>query len=60
MRKTRPDQDDQPCTWSADCGWTIECGYAFAFTNDGPKENGFKFCPKCGKPIAEKPYKEEE
>lgn len=41
------------------CGWTTPpdpdfdvwdtgCGNAFEFNADGPKENGFKFCPYCG------------
>lgn len=38
------------------CEWTngedgpceSDCGYEFIFTDDGPEENGFKFCPKCG------------
>lgn len=36
-----------------DTCWDTQCGQAFQFTNDGVKENGFKFCPFCGKPIAE-------
>jgi hypothetical protein len=42
----------RPCEWTldeADYGcWSSGCGHAFEFTTDGPKENGFKFCPYCG------------
>ena len=42
---------------SAKCEWYLEshedvwesgCGNTFFFNEDGPKENGFKFCPYCG------------
>jgi len=41
------------------CGWHLdgesfyesECANAFEFNDAGPKENGFRFCPYCGKPI---------
>ena len=28
--------------------WETSCGKTFVFYEDGPKENGFKFCPYCG------------
>ena len=31
----------------------IECDYTIQFTNDGPEENGFLHCPKCGSRIVE-------
>jgi hypothetical protein len=31
--------------------WESSCGNLFSFFADGPKENGFEFCPYCGKPI---------
>ena len=34
------DGDDEPCH--------TECGHDFEFNEDGPEENGFKFCPYCG------------
>jgi hypothetical protein len=48
-----------PAPGSATCSWTeneggchdTQCGHAFEFTNDGVKENDFKFCPFCGKEI---------
>lgn len=39
------------CKWQNDDGnapHETQCGQAFEFTNDGVKENGFKFCPFCG------------
>lgn len=42
------------------CGWMLEfdgeyhmssCEQNFIFYEDGPIENGFKFCPFCGKEI---------
>ena len=44
---------DPKCTWafSDEGSWLAGCGKEFEFTNDGPKENGFKFCYSCGKPL---------
>ena len=38
------------CTWKVDNDgvYGTECGNRFEFTTDGPKENGFKYCPYCG------------
>jgi hypothetical protein len=33
--------------------YKTDCDNLFQFTNDGVKENHFKFCPYCGKPINE-------
>jgi hypothetical protein len=43
------------------CKWTLvnedwstyetDCGHTFEFTNEGLKENGFRFCPYCGNSI---------
>jgi hypothetical protein len=51
---TRPAPADQgdTCTWELDHGdsaWAGECGIYWSFIDDGPQENGVKFCPKCGK-----------
>ena len=35
-------------TWSYD----TKCDNKFQFTNDGPIENGFRFCPYCGGEIS--------
>jgi DNA-directed RNA polymerase subunit RPC12/RpoP len=42
------------CLWVYDSGhekWDTECGQAFTFLNDGVAENGFVFCPYCGRRI---------
>jgi hypothetical protein len=44
------------CQWylddvGGDSVWETECKNAFEFTNDGPQENGFKFCCYCGKAL---------
>lgn len=41
------------CTWTLDSDpdysvWNTECKNAFIFTEEGPKENGFNYCPYCG------------
>lgn len=39
------------CEWKeVDSGdyWDTSCDQSFCFEVDGPKENGFKFCPYCG------------
>ena len=48
------------CLWSQDTVddfYETSCGNAWQFTNDGPKENGCKFCMYCGKPITVEPAK---
>lgn len=42
-----------PCTWKDEDGFHTAscCGREFTFNDDGPVENGFKFCPYCGQPI---------
>lgn len=39
-------------TWYADY-WQTECGNEHQFINDGPIENGYKYCPYCGKTVIE-------
>lgn len=42
------------CGWrrlDGDGPWHTGCGEAFEFNGEGPKENGFKFCYSCGKPL---------
>ena len=39
------------CEWSGDpysSTWETECDNAFVFNDEGPEENGFRFCPYCG------------
>lgn len=43
------------CLWSYDSHqgtWHGKCGVCWVFMDDGPDENGMKFCPGCGKPVA--------
>ena len=45
------------------CGWGLDdaewnaystgCGQMFVFNDEGPAQNGFKFCPYCGAEIHE-------
>ena len=47
------------CCWSQDRddgSWATGCGELFVFTDGTPKENGFKFCPYCGRTLSESPY----
>ena len=48
------------CTWTIDAGgaWRTSCNQAHAFTAGGPQENGYKFCPYCGRQILDKPHVE--
>lgn len=38
------------CQWreDEDGNWETACGELFFFTEGGPAENGFLFCPYCG------------
>lgn len=50
------------CIWSQDSSYcyAAQCGKVFVFNDDGAEENGFKFCPFCGKRLVDIKYKEEE
>ena len=55
------------CTWTYghehdydQATWATGCGEAFCIENDGPKENGMKFCCYCGKVLAEAVPEDEE
>ncbi len=42
------------CTWTEDDEggpWSTTCGNCFSFTDDGPAENGAKYCLYCSKPL---------
>lgn len=58
-----PDQDTQFCKWIYDevhFKWDSECGEAWQFMNDGPEENGCRFCFSCGRQVlVEEPSIEE-
>lgn len=36
-----------------DVVWISECNYEFMLNEGTPKENGFYYCPKCGKELIE-------
>jgi hypothetical protein len=41
---------DKKCEWreDGDGNWATGCDSMFTFTDAGPAENEFKFCPYCG------------
>ena len=42
----------ESCEWyEDDDGWHGSCGKYWEFFDDGPEENGVKFCMSCGKPV---------
>ena len=44
------------CTWklnTTDETWETSCAEVFEFSDDGPKKNGFLYCPFCGEEIFE-------
>jgi len=40
--------------------WETDCDNMFYFSEGAPKENQMAFCCYCGKPLEEKPWKDEE
>ena len=47
---------DDACVWNEGFDYGIyntQCGEAFEFTDGGPKENEFRFCPYCGRRLQE-------
>jgi len=48
------------CEWrysEPDNAWATACGHMFVFVDEGPEENGAKFCQYCGSrlvPVREK------
>ena len=45
----------RPCTWieNEDGVYETNCGNLFAFNDGTPSENGFAFCPYCGRELKE-------
>jgi hypothetical protein len=44
----------EACSWQeneAHAYWEGGCGLPWEFTTGTPESNGFKFCPRCGKPV---------
>jgi hypothetical protein len=60
--KTPINRNEAVCDWTqnGDGYHKTGCNKDFLFTEDGVEENGFCFCPFCGKAIFEIKYKEEE
>ncbi len=50
------------CTWHEDDDghWHTDCKQMFTLFDGTPVENGFGFCPYCGKELEEERYQEEE
>jgi len=46
------------CDWQQeeDGQWETDCRKIFEFTVGGPSDNGFKFCPYCGKLLTWTPF----
>ncbi len=50
------ERENPVCRWSYDDwddAWQTECGDRHVFFADGPIENGYRFCPYCGREIKE-------
>ena len=45
---------NETCTWR-ETGemWESACKYCFAFIGGTPSQNGFDYCPKCGRRLIE-------
>lgn len=49
MARTKRKPSGPTCDWLDDGEfWETGCGEAFQFTDAGPRENRFSFCPYCG------------
>lgn len=46
----------EPCLWKWDVDgfWRGSCGIPWWMETGTPKENGMKFCPKCGRCLKQK------
>lgn len=47
-------EDKKKCAWEeVENGdyWEASCGLCWCFEDGRPKENGIKYCPKCGKRV---------
>ena len=44
----------EACAWISDGEglWLSDCGLTWTFFDDGPNENGLKYCPSCGKKVS--------
>jgi hypothetical protein len=50
--------DPNGCTWTEDEEgiYQTSCDEQFVFNSETATDNGFNFCPFCGKPIKDIPY----
>jgi hypothetical protein len=50
------------CKWESDENgiWSSGCGETFDFYDGGPIDNGFKFCPYCGKFLSQSFFDKED
>ena len=50
------------CKWAEDADgiWETACCHSYEFIDDGPAENGAKFCPYCGSKIVARKYQEKD
>ncbi|TBL50565.1 hypothetical protein EYY98_09000 [Obesumbacterium proteus] len=48
------DKSPESCAWISDSEgmWLGDCGLTWTFFDDGPNENGLKYCPSCGKKVS--------
>ena len=48
------ESDATPCTWTEDDegNWATACDNLHVFFEGGPSENGYKWCPYCGRAVA--------
>ncbi len=46
------------CTWEPDedGNWDTTCGNVHVFIDGTPHQNGYRFCPYCGRPLAQGEY----
>lgn len=49
------ESDCTKCCWhqTEEGQWESDCSNVFEFTEGAPLENGFEWCPYCGKALAE-------
>ena len=57
-------KDSFDCNWTqTDCDtdlWEADCGMSFMIDEGKPSENNMVFCCKCGKPLVEHLWQDEE
>jgi hypothetical protein len=44
----------KPCCWTQDdctCSWDTNCGEKHQFIEGDPRENRYRYCPYCGRPL---------